>query len=175
MNRTFIELVTILVILALAVSGYVGLELFVEKSAVRSATAAADVERALKEAEAESESRDILAALAADEADVVSRFLNPADIAVFLEKLEATGRALGSTVDVVTVADKPTAEGRVSLTLQVIGSFDSVLRTIGAIEYGPHDIRVESLTLDTAPDGAGTWTSNAVFTVGVREQTTVSR
>lgn len=87
----------------------------------------------------------------------------------FLEELEATGRSLGSVVSVVSVAEVTTPRPLLSVALRVEGSFASVMRTVGAIEYGPRDIQVTALTMDTdvgAEEGGDMWRATLTLSVG---------
>lgn len=106
--------------------------------------------------------RTELAALAVDEAFVAGRFLPVPEIVEFLEELETTGRSFGAQVSVVSVADA-TTKGRLSVALSIAGSFDAVMRTIGAVEYGRYASVVRNLTLDTA--GEGEWSASMTMEV----------
>lgn len=135
----------------------------------------AELEAALKEREAaggrSAAARRALTDLAVEEERIGAYFVSPAEIVPFLESLEGTGEAIGAEVDIVSVGDTPDATGRIPLSLSISGSFDAVLRTVGAIEHHPNDLRVTTLTLDT-PQGAasqGVWTANITFSVGMRD------
>ncbi len=107
-----------------------------------------------------------LAALATDEAAVGMHFVSANDIVPFLGGLQSTGAALGSKVEVVSVGAVPgvAGQGHLNLSVHIAGTFDSVLRTIGALEYAPYDIRLTSLSLDTATKNA--WSAAVSFSVG---------
>ena len=112
-----------------------------------------------------------LATLTADESAVRAYFLAPEDIVAFLETLQASGGAFGTAIEVVSVA--PATDGRIGLSLHIDGSFEGVMRTLGALEFGPRDIRIASLTLDTPPNEAtGEWGAAATFTVGALASST---
>lgn len=113
-----------------------------------------------------------LIALQSQEATVDQYFVSTSDVVPFLEQLAATGKYLGANVQVLSVSSVPgTPYGQLNLSLTITGSFNSVLRTLGAIEYGPHDTQVSSVTF-AAPPGSNvaspTWTANAVFVIGAR-------
>ncbi len=111
--------------------------------------------------------KEALQNLAADEATVRQYLIRPGDVVAFLEELEGTGSALGATVEVVSVsAEQGTGRGTIALSTKITGSFDAVLRTLGAIEYGPYDSRITGLTFDTVSPGA--WTAAASFTIGTQ-------
>lgn len=111
-----------------------------------------------------------LAALSADEAAVEGYVLSQDHIVGFLEELEHSGDRLNSSVEVVSVS--PGAEGgdgRLTVSLRIEGSFASVMRTLGSIEYAQRDIRLSSLTLDTASSDAGAvWGAAASFSVATQ-------
>ena len=93
------------------------------------------------------------------------------EIVPFLDQLERTGASLGSVVTVASVSEEQgTERDRILLSLSIAGSFDSVVRTLGAIEYGPYDSAVSSMTLDTVADteAQGRWTATATFALGAR-------
>ncbi len=93
-------------------------------------------------------SRNEVASLAEGEAYVGAHLLPLGEIVPFLEGLEATGREFGALVAVASVSDAA-GEGQISIALSIEGSFDSVMRTVGTIEYGPYASAIDTLTLDT--------------------------
>lgn len=109
-----------------------------------------------------------LGSLAEDEAVLRGYLVREDDVVPFLNGIERSGAALGSLVEVVSVTtDEREARRRIVLSLKITGTFDAVLRTLGSIEYGPYDSRVQSVTLDTAV-GEGTWTAAATFAIGMQ-------
>lgn len=92
------------------------------------------------------------------------------DIVPFLEQLEKQGKAQGALVEVLSVQpEKSATTRRITLSLNISGSFDSVVRTLGAIEYGPYDVFVTTTTLSGGGSEAGkppVWTAGAVFSLG---------
>lgn len=109
--------------------------------------------------------RSAEADLASQEAFLSSHLVATADIVSFLEGLEKTGRTFGAAVHVASVSDTAkSADGRISLSLSVDGSFDAVMRTVGAIEEGPYAMTVQDLSLNTA-DGSS-WTATGTFLAG---------
>lgn len=112
-----------------------------------------------------------LASLVEDEAHVRQYLVRQEDIVGFLERLERTGQALGATVEVVSVsADRGTPRGKITLALKISGSFDSVLRTLGTIEYGAFDSTLTNLTFDRPVIGTekSEWTAAASFIIGTQ-------
>jgi len=121
------------------------------------------------------EARTELEHALSEEASISDYFVNTADVVPFLESLQTTGTSLGTKVDVVSVsaqAAKP--RSLLQLSLHITGPFDSVMRTIGAIEYQPYDTSVSSLTLDTTGGNGGTagaWTAALTLFVGTATST----
>ena len=109
----------------------------------------------------------------AQENHIASHVVQTADIVLFLEGLEKTGKTLGAVVDVASVtSETKSADGRISLSLSITGSFDAVMRTLGAIEHGPYANMVSDLTLDTSDEGKS-WSAKGVFIVAtVSKKTT---
>jgi len=115
-----------------------------------------------------------LVSLASDETTINQYFVSTNNVVPFLEQLQSTGKYLGSNVQVASVSATPgTPYGHLSLSLSITGSFNAVLRTIGAIEYGPYDTTVTTLTFDSTDNGNSTstsqvWTANGIFLVGTQ-------
>lgn len=166
MSRSLAQLLVALGVLAV-VSGLYALWYYeVQQEAKKSGELQVQIQTTIESAVTAAETSDALAALAADEAAIEGYRIKLADIVSFLERIEGTGRALSSSVEVVTVADKPGSDGRMMLTIRIMGTFDAVLRTLGAIEYGPYDSKVTSLTFDT-PTNGGAWTAVTTLSVAV--------
>lgn len=166
MSRSLAQLLVALGVLAV-VSGLYALWYYeVQQEARKSGELQAQIHTTIESAVTAAETSDTLAELAVDEAAIEGYRIKLADIVSFLERIEGTGRALTSSVEVVTVADKPGSDGRMMITIRVIGTFDAVLRTLGAIEYGPYDSKITSLTFDT-PTNGGAWTAVTTLSVAV--------
>lgn len=172
MKRPHLHVIIVLSLLALLVGAYAGWYLIVERAAARALMLSQEIDQTAAVVAVAVESRDAFSTITADEAAINSYFTVIADIALFLEELEVTGRGLGSDVDVISVSDKPTGEGRIALSLRIRGAYDAVVRTIGVIEYGPHDTRLENLTLDVASEGESKeWVATASFSIGTATTT----
>ncbi|HEX2792191.1 MAG TPA: hypothetical protein VHO23_00520 [Candidatus Paceibacterota bacterium] len=167
MRRPVFHLIAVAALLALLGVAYGFWYVAVERKSAESAALAADIDRAIADAERAAATRSALASLAVDERTLENYFLSVDGIVPFLEGLEATGRGTGALVEVVSVSDTPTSDNRVALSLRISGPFDAVVRTIGRIEYGAYDSRIENLTLDTGFGAAGEWTAAAVFSIGL--------
>lgn len=156
-----------IVALVLGVAALAGYGVWYRVTAGKS-VAAADIEaqiRAKTETAARvSSARAELSELTDAEALVQSYVVAESDAPVFIEALEARGRAQGSVVTVSSVATTGTSPATaLALTVTITGSFDSVMRTVGAIEYSPYAIVLSSLTL--APNGSNAWRADLKLTV----------
>lgn len=117
--------------------------------------------------------RAALSSLASDEQTVQGYSVAKEDIVDFLGNLQLTGKPFGTHVDVLSVAnEKGGTSGRVALALTIQGPFEGVMRTLGAIEYGPYDGVITNLTLTTslgaASSSARLWSASTIYSVGLR-------
>jgi hypothetical protein len=164
MSKPLIHLVIAGVLLVAALGAYIGWYLVVSAAKNDAATATASVAAIEKQDAAVAAAKDELALVVADEEAVRAYVLAPEDIVGFLEGLEATGKSLGSVVEVASVDPDP--NGTITVAIHLSGPFGAVMRTLGAIEYAPRDIRLKSLTLDTAPSqDVPAWSAAATFVV----------
>lgn len=168
MKPSIIQLGISILIAAAALGGYVFWYGYVRGLDASSAALAGEIAAKDRERAHAVSARSAEAELAAQEALVASHIVASADIVSFLERLENTGKQFGATVHVASVSDQAKAsEGTIALSLSVAGSFDAVMRTIGAIEEGPYAVTVQDLSLDT-PDGSQ-WSATGVFVVGTEK------
>lgn len=107
----------------------------------------------------------------ADRESITGYFVNTNDVVPFLETLQSTGAKYGSKVSVESVSAQPAEpHALLQLSLRITGSFDSVERTLGAIEYEPYDTTISNVTLDT-PGGSAApqWTAAVTMNVGTMD------
>lgn len=169
--RPFIPLIVALGILiaASAFYGFAYHELQVSK--VKAADLALKLNSRTTELARLADARAALTTLAADEQSLSQYSIQKSAIVPFLEQIQSVGKPLGATVDVLSVADEKSAgHSRVSLSLTISGSFDAVVRTLGAIEYAPYDAVVSNATLDTVGESK-VWTAAVIYSVGVSTST----
>lgn len=142
----------------------------VSKKSAEAASLAAEIQTKHQDSERIKAAKDELLKISTDEALVNGYFVSTNDVVPFLETLQSTGKNLGSTVEIVSVsADPGKPHAHLNLSLSITGSFDSVVRTLGAFEYNPYDATLQSLTLDTPQTGTGKvaqWTAAATFFIG---------
>lgn len=109
--------------------------------------------------------RAALAEISGDEAAVQAYFVSSANVVNFIDDLENRGKALGTAVSVVSVsADPSQTRPALDLVLTAKGSFDAVMRTVGAIEYAPYDITLSDFSV--TQDDKGAWQANLKLVVG---------
>jgi hypothetical protein len=173
MNRA--ALIHFLIALSFAflmLAGYVFLFLSLSSARAGAAAARAEVARMEHEDATLADAEDALAKLAADETLLRSYFVSTSGVVAFLERIERSGDALQSVVEVVSVTEPKEEGGRLMLSVRITGDFRAVMKTLGSLEYGPYDIQVDSLTLDTVPSDDGEeWVAATTFTVATIEET----
>lgn len=175
MRRTsLIQLVIALAVLASVFGAYGFWYSLVGKSSVEAAALSEEIRTKSQDSARVAAAKVALESLAEDEAAMRAYLVREKDIVSFLGTLEDTGTSLGSSVEVASVSANSQGErSQIQLSLKITGSFDAVLRTLGAIEYGPYDSAIQSVTFDTVPvDGAASpaWTAVATFTLGTQTE-----
>lgn len=144
------SLVTCAVAAAVGLLACAGYGLWYRAVAAKSA-AVADLEHqittTLQTAKRLTAVRATLAQITADEMLVRNYFVPQTEVVSFINDLEARGSALKAAVHVASVSTggttvRPTLEFAISVN----GSFDAVMRTIGAIEYAPYALSVKQLS-----------------------------
>lgn len=114
-----------------------------------------------------------LSDVASDEAAVQAYFVSNTSVVPFIDDLESRGRTLGTTVTVTSVSPgKVGGQPVFLLSLTITGSFDSVMRTAGAIEYAPYDVVVSSFAVVESADAS--WSANMSLSVGTASSSPVS-
>lgn len=109
--------------------------------------------------------RATLSEIADDEAVVQSHFVSETGVVAFIDSLETRGRLLGATVSVLSVAAGKTAsKPTLAFALSVKGTFDAVMRTVGAIEYAPYAISISSLSIGQEDENS--WDATLDLLVG---------
>ena len=111
--------------------------------------------------------RAALAEIADDESLVQSYFVPETGVVSFIDDLEALARAQTATMKVLSVStDGGTKQLTpvLLLTVSIDGTFDAVMRTIGAVEYAPYDLSVSKFSLGKV--GKNSWHTNLELVVG---------
>lgn len=109
--------------------------------------------------------RAAFAEIAGDEAAVEDYFVPEMAVVPFIEDLEARARALGASMKILSVSVGTAAQTpTLVLSLAVGGTFDAVMRTVGAVEYAPYDLVISRLAV--AKGGKTEWDASFDVTVG---------
>lgn len=109
--------------------------------------------------------RASLAEVSGDEASMQNYFVPETGVVAFINTLEALGQAQGAAVSVLSVSTSGTnAQPSLTLALTIKGTFDAVMRTVGAIEYAPYDLSFSTLSL--GQDTTNSWHADLSFIVG---------
>jgi len=172
-HLTYIHLSTALILFAGIIAAYGFWYATVGTASAEAAQLAEKIKTAGHDSARVAAAKAALVSLAEDELSVRTYLVPTNDVVPFLEGLEQTGKQLGAAVEVASVsAQNSTNRPHLLLALKITGSFDSVLRTLGAIEYGPYDSELTNLTLDTprleAGEASVAWTATATFTIGTQ-------
>ena len=156
MRSPLVHLIAALILCTISFVGYgVWYAAIAEKSA-----AVADLENRINiktdTASRIASARAALAEISGDEAAVRSYFIPETGIVAFIDSLQSHGRAHGAAVSVLSVSSGGTsAHPTFIFAITIKGSFNSVMNTVGAIEYLPYALSVSSLSL--GQDGKNSW------------------
>ena len=108
--------------------------------------------------------RASVAEIAGDEASIQGYFVSNDQVASFINGLEALGKRVGAAVTVLSVSPGTAAvRPTLALSLSVTGTFEAVMRAIGAIEYAPYDLSIPMLSI--SQEGKG-WRADFGILVG---------
>lgn len=163
MNTSLIQLIVAALLTLGAAGAYAGGYWLVEHARAEAVTLAGQIAEKEAQSARSSSARTALAELSDKEAFVAAHLVATTDIVSFLERLEAAGKEFGATVSVASVQDSSAKDGTIVLSLSIEGSFDAVMRTLGAIEHGPFANAAKSVTLNS--DGLG-WRAVGSFVMG---------
>ncbi|MEK7086166.1 MAG: hypothetical protein AAB709_00900 [Patescibacteria group bacterium] len=109
--------------------------------------------------------RAALAEISSDEAKVRSYFVSETEVVAFINNLESRGLAQGAPIQVLSVSTSgSSARPTLLLTLAAQGTFDAIMRTVGAIEYAPYDLTISSLSIEQ--DAKDAWQATLNLIVG---------
>lgn len=164
MKSHLLHLVSALIIVIAVFFGYgIWYSTIVDKSAVVASLQDQIVEKA-ETASRTASARVALAEIAGGGTSVQSYFVPETGVVAFIDGLEARGKEQGATVDVLSVSKSSGAQPVFTLALAITGTFDAIMRTVGAIEYAPYDLSISTLSL--GQDGKNGWNANLNLLVG---------
>jgi hypothetical protein len=166
MKSTLIKLILALVVCASALVGYWVWYGVVATASVAVTTLQNQIDTKTSIVSRTATTRSALADIADDEDAVQNYFISETGVVAFINSLEALGRASGAaTVSVLSVsAGNALPQPTFTFTLSIKGTFDAVMRTVGAIEYAPYAISISSLSVGR--DAKNEWHADLAFTVG---------
>ena len=108
--------------------------------------------------------RAALVEISGDEAKVQNYFVPETDASAFIDAIEAYGLSQKAGVSVLSASvGGSSTEPALILPVTVTGTFDAVLRTVGAIEYAPYVISISTLSIQK--NGNGAWQANLTLVV----------
>ncbi|MBI4088593.1 hypothetical protein HY415_00675 [Candidatus Kaiserbacteria bacterium] len=118
--------------------------------------------------------RASLAEIAGDEASIRDYFVSETGVVAFINNLEEQGRVQGADVNVASVSmSNAGASPMLTFSITVQGTFDAVMRTVGAIEYAPYDLSISAFSL--ARNTKGDWRADVGLLVGSVSADTTTR
>ena len=171
MKKPFVHLVLALILVILVIVGYGVWYATVSSKSSEVADLQSKISAATNTVSRIAAARSALAEIAGDEAKVQSYFVPESGVVPFINSLEALGVAQKASVSVLSVSSGgPAPHPFLSLSLAVTGTFDAIMRTIGAIEYAPYDISIASLSI--GQDAKNGWHASLTLTVGSVPPTT---
>ncbi len=148
MKSPFTHLIVMSLICVAVLAGYGAWYAVIVAKSASVAALQDDIDTKTESVSLMSTARAALSEIADDEATVQSYFVPETGVVAFIDSLEARGRLLGATVDVLSVsAGKTLSKPTLAFALSIEGTFDAVMRTVGAIEYAPYAISVSTFSI----------------------------
>lgn len=109
--------------------------------------------------------RAALAEISDDEKTLQEYFVPETGVVAFIGEIESQGRELGSEVSVLSVStDTIDKQPAFIFSLNIKGTFDSVMRTVGVIEYAPYNLSISKISI--IKDDKDSWNTNLDLVVG---------
>ena len=168
MKTPLVAALTSLAVLAAALLGYIALRTMVDAKSVAVLALHQEITSKTAATARLASVREELAARGEVASRVEAYFVPEEGVVNLIDELQARGSAVGATVEINSVAaSAPDKSGAsvLNVALSITGSFDSVVRALGSIEYAPYDLSVTDLTL-TYDTGKKTWLADATLSIG---------
>lgn len=111
--------------------------------------------------------RTALTEIIGDESLVEGYFVPDTGVVPFIDTLESLATAQKASMKVLSVSVGGTTKQSnltLLLTISIDGTFDAVMRTIGAIEYAPYDVSVSKLSVQN--QSKDTWHADLELVIG---------
>jgi hypothetical protein len=168
MKSTFAHVSIALGICVLSVAIYAYAYFYVADESARAAELAATIDSKKATVDRASLIRAALLKLGEDEARIKNYFVSEENIGTFVSQLEEIGKSLGTQVDITSVGEgKDAARPVLTVTVRMQGTFDAVLRSIGAIEHASYAITLNSVSVSSAGGDVGSWSATMTLGVGM--------
>ena len=117
--------------------------------------------------------RAALAEVSSDESQIRGYFVPQMDVVTFINAIEELGLAEKAPIKVLSVSTGGTSSAPTLLmAMTITGTFDAVMRTVGAIEYAPYASSVS--TFSVGKDTSNSWHANLTLTIGSIAQATTT-
>jgi hypothetical protein len=111
--------------------------------------------------------------LGEDEARIKNYFVSE-DIGAFVSGLEEIGKSLGVQVAITSVGEgKDSGRPVLLVAMRMQGTFDAILRTMGAIEYAPYAITVNNANVSSVGGEEAPWSATVTLMVGMMKDATL--
>ena len=163
--KSITSFVISITLLAIALTGYVSFRNVVADKSVAIAFLAGEIQQRSAATSRIAAARSALVELAGNEVAVQNYFVPQASVVSFINDLQDRGSVLGTTVDIASVAATSDKQHpMLRLAINIHGTFDAVMRTLGSIEYAPYDLSITRLSLNL--DAEGAWVASADLSVG---------
>jgi len=174
-RSSFTDLIIALALTAAVLGAYLYWYAALTEASAEAALLASRIAEKSGDASRIAAAKTILATLSSEEAAMREYFVSTEDIVSFLEGLEATGKKSGARASVVSVSAGVTdSRDHILIAVKINGGFDAVLRTLGVIEYSPHDIVVTNLSFNAVPDAKSEWEAVTTFAIGTRSSSVLA-
>ena len=109
--------------------------------------------------------RTALAEIVGDEVAIQRYFVPETGVVSFIDDLESRARGQTAAMKVLSVSvGKSVKQPTLIFAVTVRGTFDAVMRTVGAVEYAPYSISIAKLSL--VKEEKSVWSANLELVVG---------
>jgi hypothetical protein len=164
-KNSYLQLGILVLLFVFGSIGYVFFYSIVEKQSVKAQELTKDIEIKKSSSMRDTRAKNITQQILKTESLLHTFFISSGDVVPFLTGLQSKGATLGTKIQVVSVsADTRSPSGHIVLALQIHGTFENVMRTIGVLEHESYDTEVTNLTLqNSAPLD---WNATMTMVVG---------
>lgn len=171
MKSSFFHLIVWALIAAATMAGYgYWYALIAEKSAAV-ADLQSQIDSKTETAGRIASARATLSEISKDEAVVQSYFVPETAVVPFINDLETRAQLQKAVLKVLSVSTGGTAaHPTLTLSLALDGSFDAIMRALGAIEYAPYYLSIAKVSL--IENGTNIWHADLEMVVGSVSATT---